>query len=205
MFLRLLPLLLLLPGCVRYDYDVVQPSGLAGRVGTKSWVSMRRDELEYRLRTVDDRLVMLVYNRGERPVKLLGADSAAVDPRGESHPLQSATILPGSHVRRIFPPPRPRVERYGPTFGIGAGVGYGYGGRFHGRDHFGYGAFDDVGPRYYSVYDSNDRTYFNWPGNSDLRLLLAYQRGLTGETESAAGESGDDIFRHDFTFRRRRM
>ena len=205
MLLRLAPLLLLIPGCVRYEYDVVHPAGLAGPVGRESWVSMRRDELEYRLRTVDDRLVMLVYNRGERPVKLLGADSAAVDPRGESHPLRSATILPGSHVRRIFPPPRPRVERYGPTFGFGMGVGYGYGGRFHHRDHFGYGAYDDIGPRYYSVYDPNDRTYFNWPGNTDVRLLLSYQRGLAAQTQAAEGEARDETFRHDFTFRRRRI
>jgi hypothetical protein len=148
---------------------------------------------------------MLVYNRGERPVKLLGPDSAAVDPRGESHPLQSATILPGSHVRRLFPPPRPRVQRWGPSFGIG--VGAGYGGGFHHRDHFGYGAYDDIGPRYYSVYDANDRTYFNWPGNTDLRLLLTYHRGPTNSSQPppSTAEAREDTFRHEFTFRRLRL
>lgn len=205
MLLRLVPLLILLPGCVRYEYDVVQPPELAGHVGTKSWVSFQRDELEYRLRTVDDRLVMRIYNLGEQPVKLLGPDSAAVDPRGESHPLRRATILPGSHVRLVFPPPRPRVARYGPSFGFGVGIGSGFGGRFHHRDHFGYGAYDDIGPRYYSVYDASDPTYFRWPGNTNLRLLLTYRRGLTGESETPADEGGEEIFRHEFTFRRRRM
>ena len=204
---RLLPLLLLVPGCVRYEHDVVQPAGLAGPVGTESWVSFRRDELEYRLRTADDRLVMRIYNRGERPVKLLGADSVAVDPRGEGHPLQSATILPGSHVSRIFPPPRPQVAGYGPSFGFGTGVGYGYGGPVHDRDHFGYGygAYDDVGPRYYSVYDPNDRTHFNWPGNTDLRMLLAYQRGLAGQNEPGGTDGTEPTFRHEFVFRRRKI
>ena len=205
MLFRVLPLLLLTPGCVRYEHDVVQLAGLAGPVGTKSWVSFRRDELEYRLRTADDRLVMRIYNRGERVVKLLGADSVAVDPWGEGHPLQSSTILPGSHVSRVFLPPQPRVTGYGPSFGVGAGVGYGYGGPVHDRDHFGYGAYDDVGPRYYSVYDPNDRTYFNWPGDTDLRLLLTYERGSAGKSVHGGIDEAERTFRHDFVFRRRRV
>src|SRR6059058_6123349 len=82
-------LLFLLPGCAHYEYDVVEPPELAGHVGEKSWAGMRRDELEYRMRSADNRLVMLVYNRGERTIKLLGSDSAAIDLHGESHPLQS--------------------------------------------------------------------------------------------------------------------
>jgi hypothetical protein len=194
MLVRAVPLVLLAitSGCTGHEYDLVEPAELAGHVGTKSWANVRRDELEYRLRTADDRLVMLIYNRGERPMKLLGPDSAAIDPRGESHPLHSATILPGSHVRRVFPPPRPIVERYGEPFA------FGYGGSFHHRDHFGYGAYDDLGPRYYSVHDPNDPTYFTWPGGTGLRLLLTYQRGLSGGKP-------DDVFRHEFTFRRRKM
>src|SRR5947208_5812037 len=63
-------------GCVHYEYDVVQPPELARHVGTKQWTSFRRDALEYKLLTSDDRLVMLIYNRGERAVKLSGSDSA---------------------------------------------------------------------------------------------------------------------------------
>jgi hypothetical protein len=185
-----------LAGCARYEYDVVEPPDLAGHVGTKSWTALRRGELEYRLRTSDNRLVMLIYNRGEAPVKLLGDDSAAVDPRGESHPLQSATIPPGSYAKRIFPPPRPRVERFGPSIGIGVGGGIGRG---YGRHrHFYHDPFDPgfaapVEPRYYTVYDPNDRTYFDWPGEGGVRFLFAYERG--------DGES----LRHAFLIRRRKM
>jgi hypothetical protein len=189
-------LLFLLTGCAHYEYDVVQPPDLAGHVPERAWVSLRRGELDYRLRSYDNRLVMRVYNRGERAVKLLGTDSAAVDPRGESHPLQSATIPPGSFVSRIFPPPRPRVERYGPTFGIGVGASYGAAHGPHGyryRDPFYSGGFDDFGPRYYSVYDPNDRSYFNWPGESSVRFLFVFQPG-----------NGDPL-RHEFVIRRRKM
>lgn len=182
-------------GCVHYEYDVVQPPDLARHVGTRQWESFRVDALEYRLRTSDDRLVMLVYNRGERTVKLSGPDSAAVDPRGESHPLQSRTIPRDSYVKLILPPPPPQVRSYGPTFGFGVGMGYT---RRFGRPYgdglgFGSGMYDDFEPRYYSVYDPNDRTYFNWPGDSDLRLLLTFQA------------EGGEGFRHEFVLRRRKM
>ena len=182
-------------GCVHYEYDVVQPPELARHVGTKQWTSFQRDALEYRLRTSDDRLVMLIYNRGERTVKLSGPDSATVDPSGESHPLQSRAVPRDSYVKLILPPPPPQVRSYGPTMGFGVGVGYGrrFGGPYHDGLGFGSGMYDDVEPRYYSVYDPNDRTYFTWPGDSDLRLLLTFQ------------EDGGGSFRHEFVLRRRKM
>ena len=146
-FLLAITLLSLTGGCARYEYDLVQPPDLAGHVGGKSWTTFRRDELEYQLRTVDNLLVALVYNLGEGTIKLSGSDSAAIDPRGESHPLQGRTIPPGSHIKLILPPPRPQVRSYGSTFGFGVGVGYGGVPPYH--DGFGYGSgmYDDVEPR----------------------------------------------------------
>ena len=186
----------LLGGCAHYEYDLVQPQELARHVSAKEWTAFRLDELEYRLRTSDNHLVMHVHNLGDRPVKLSGPDSVAVDPHGESHPLRGETILPGTHVVRIFPPPPPQVRPYGSTFGFGVGMASGPypGGHYH--DGFGWGAhyYDDVAPRYYSVYDPNDRTYFEWEGETPVRLLFAYQR-----------EGAGDGFRHEFVFRRRKM
>lgn len=189
-------LFLSLAGCTRYEYDVVQPPELAGHVGTQSWLALRRDPLEYYLRTSDNRLVMRIYNRGEAQVKLLGADSAAVDPRGESHPLVSATIPPGSYVTRIFPPPRPTMQRTGPS--VGFGVGAGYAGASHGHPyhhhHYPYHYYaSDLEPRYYTVYDPNDRTYFDWPGETSMRFLFAFQR------------EGAEPIRHEFLIRKRKM
>src|SRR5687768_17048777 len=122
-----LPLLLmsmLATACARYEYDVVAPPQAAGHVGTKDDHRFALDPLEYRLRTVDNRLVMRVYNPTEASVTLLGARSTVVDPDGQSRPLQTQTIAPGgTFIKLIFPPPRPRYYRGGPTFGIGVGVG----------------------------------------------------------------------------------
>jgi len=184
-------------GCAHYEYDVVHPPELAQHVGTKDWVSVKLQPLEYRLLTSDNRLVILVYNTTDRLVKLSGADSAAVDSRGESHPLQGRTIVPGSYVKLILPPPHPQVRPSYATVGFGVGVGYG---NVHGypyRDGLGYNVpyygYDGMEPRYYSVYDANDRTYFEWPQNTELRLLLAYE------------PEGGERFRHEFVFRKRRM
>jgi hypothetical protein len=198
--LLLVPLLLA-GGCARYEYDIVQPPELAAHVGANSWVVLRRgNDLEYRLRTADNRLVMLIDNRGERPVKLLGADSFVVDASGESHPLYSSTIPPGTYVKRIFPPPLPTMQRNGPTVGVGVGAGY-VGAMHVGHAHYPYHypyphhslAYDDLEPRYYTVYDPNDRTYFDWPAEATVRFLFAFQR------------EGEDTFRHEFLIRRRKM
>ena len=190
--------ILLFTGCARYEYDVLEPPDLAGHVGTESWVSLRRQgDIDYRVRTADDRLVMLIYNRGDETVRLLGDESALVDPSGESRPVAGATLPPGSHVKRIFPPPRPRVERFGPSIGIGIGAGYGAGyGRYrHGfhRHRLHSGFYDPIEPRYYTVYDPGDRRYFEWPGGTSVRLLLTYQR------------EGEEPFQHEFLIRRKRM
>ena len=194
----LLPLLLTVAGgCVRYEYDLVRPPELARHVDDKRWEVLRRDPLEYRLRMSDNRLVILVHNRGDRLVRLSEADSAAVDPKGESHPVQGNTILPGSYVKLIFPPPKPTV-RYGPTMSMGVGVAYGHPYAVPYRDGLGfggpyYGPIDDLSPRYYSVYDPNNRTYFDWPGGTDVLISLAFE------------PEGAERFRQEFVFRRRKM
>lgn len=195
---RLAPLLLLLAvasGCASYEYNVIEPPELAGHVGGKSWVALRRaGDLEYRLRAADDRLVMRVYNRGDRAIKLLGPDSAIVDPRGETHPMPSATIPPGSYVQRVFPPPPPRVRRYGPSFGFGVGVMGAHRGRRHyvhrHRYPFHSAGFHDLEPRYYTVYDPNDPTYFAWPGGTSVRFIFAFRR------------EGEEVVRQEFLIRR---
>ena len=191
-----------LAGCARYEYDVAEPPELAAHVGTNGWTELRRGELAYRLRTSDNRLVVHVYNRGDGNVKLLGDDSAAVDPRGESHPLRGATIPPGSYAKWIFPPPRPRVAGYGPSLGVGVGVSHAYHQHHHhgaySRDPFypdpySSGFADPVEPRYYAVYDSSYRTYFDWPGETGVRLFFTFDRG------------GGERLRHEFLVRRKKM
>ncbi len=193
-------------GCARYEYDVVAPAQAAGHVGTKADHTFALDPLEYRLRTVDNRLVMRVYNPTNANVTLLGARSTAVDPGGQSHPLVTQTIAPGgSFIKLIPPPPRPRVYRGGPTFGIGVGTRVGSAARRRGYDGYG-AAYDnlddgwpyDEGPRYLTVYDDNATQYWGWEGEGQVRLNLVYTRG----GDDGATTRGAPSLNHELVIRR---
>lgn len=182
-------------GCARYEYDLLEPADVAQRVGRKSSVVIpMAPAVRYEARAYDDRLVLFMFNESDaEPLKLLGEDSYAVDPRGESHPLPTRTIAPGSSTKLIFPPVRPTF-RAGPSFGVGVGVGLGsaHGRRgYYGTGH--HGAFGDPFhgdyPRYYQLSDDGT-TYWTWPGSgTDVSVRLVYQRGA-------------ERFEHQFTFRR---
>ena len=184
----------LLGGCARYEFDLVEPAELARHISSKAEAVVPLDPLEYRLRAVEGRLVMNILNPTDDPVTLLGAQSYVVAPSGQSHPLRSQTIAPHTFVRLILPPMRP-YYRSGPTFGIGVGVGISH--RVHGRGFYrgpwGYDPFFDE-PRYYTLYDESDVTYWDWKGETDVRLRLVFQRGANAKT-----------FSDDFTFHRKKM
>ena len=180
-------------GCARYEYEVVEPPELAQRIG-RARTTFELEPVRYQAQTYDNRLVVFIFNEADAPLKLLGEDSYAVDPRGESHPLPTRTVAPGSSTKLIFPPLRPTFRRSGPTFGFGVGVGLGSA-RRHGhfgragygwhRDPFGYDDF----PRYYQLADDGT-LYWDWTGrNTDVRVRFVYERG-------------DERFHHEFTFRR---
>ena len=179
--LALIPLLCFLTGCAHYEYDLVQPPGLRRHIATKTDTVVTLDPLEYRLRTVENRLVMRIFNPTDEPVQLLGDKSAVVDPSGQGHPLRSQAIVPHSFVKFVFPPLRPRVYDPGPTFGIGIGTRIG---RAYGPGY--YPPFDE--PRYFYVVDDDNR-YWDWDGQTDVRVTLVYQRA-------------DKQFKHEMTFHR---
>src|SRR5688572_23488738 len=95
----LLGLLVLTVGCARYEYDVVEPFDLAQRVTAKRPVELPVEPVRYEAVTNSDRLVLIIHNDADQPLKLLGEDSFAVDPRGESHPLPTRTIAPASATK----------------------------------------------------------------------------------------------------------
>ena len=190
--LSLCALLLIVGGCARYEYDIVEPPDVAQHVGTKQSVVVPMDPLRYEARTSSDRLVLFIHNESDEPIKLLGEDSYAVDPGGESHPLPTRTIAPGTSTKLILPPVRPTFRQSGPTVGVGVGVyGNSYGRRGYYGGRFGYDPFyDDNYPRYYTLEDDGT-TYWDWGGSGTVvKVRLVYQRGNA------------DRFHHDFTFRR---
>jgi len=179
-------LLLLVVGCAKYEYDITHPPDFATHVGTKSDAVTNHEPLVYRWRTVDNRLVVRIYNQSDAPIELMGEKSTVVAPGGQSHPLRGQTIAPQSHAKLILPPPRPRVYNAGPTFGVGVGAQVDHRRRHH-PIHDPY--WDE--PRYLVVYD-DDAIYWDWKGETDVRLTLVYQRG-------------DETIRHDFTIHRKKM
>jgi hypothetical protein len=194
--IALLPLALVAGGgCAHYEYDLVAPQDLARRIGSGAFETVRVDPLEYRLRTVENRLVMEIYNPDRDPVTVVGERSYVVDPRGQSHPVRGQTAAPNAYIRMILPPMRPGYYQSHPSIGLGVGFGFssahhygGFGGRYPGY----YDPFFYDEPRYYTYYDESDATYFNWEGETDARLHLVYQRG-------------PDTFTHDFTFHRKKV
>ncbi len=181
-------------GCARYEYDLVQPTDVAQRIGRKMPVVVPIETVRYEARTYSDRLVLFIHNESEEPLKLLGEDSYAVDQRGESHPLPTRTVAPHSSTKLIFPPMRPTFRQSGPSIGFGLGVGVGSARRrgYHGAGRYGYFGdpfYQDAFPRYYQLADDGT-IYWNWTGNNtEVTVRFVYQLA-------------DERFHHEFVFRR---
>src|SRR3954468_1997037 len=181
-------LLLLAGGCARYEFDLVEPADLAGHVGPDKETILKRDELEYRMQSVDSRLLMYIVNSTDDQIELVGPQSTAVDPAGQSPPVPSQAIAPHGFVKLILPPMQP-YYRAGPTFGIGVGI---HAHRGHGS-YWGGGLYDPLWdePRYFAVYDETDALYWNWAGEGEARIRLTFQRGR-------------EEFHHNFLIRRKK-
>src|SRR5258706_11458167 len=140
------------------------------------------------MQAVESRLLMFVVNSTDDPIELIGQESTAVDPAGQSHPFRGQSIAPHRFVKLILPPMQP-YYRSGPTFGFGLGIQsyhcgrYPYGGGV-------YGPFWDW-PAYFEVVDETSTLYWNWEGQSDARVRLTFRRGR-------------EVFHHNFLFRRRK-
>jgi hypothetical protein len=205
--------LLLLSGCASYEYDLVKPGELATHIGGKHFSKVGVDPLIYEFEAVDNRLVMFIRNPTDDEIQLLGVQSSIVDQKGESHPIQGGMIAPGSHIKRILPPMPPEVRPSGPSLGIGFGVradsGYWqdayYGpwyGAYYPPRYSGwyapyyyppyYGPYGGYPPMYLAVYDDDNALYWQWHDETDVRMVLRYQRG-------------QKTFEHAFTFHRRKM
>lgn len=182
--MRLIWLLAVLAaGCARYEYGIVEPADLAARIGHKEpgEVKIALDSVQYRFRAVEDRLVLLAVNASDQPLELLGERSYLVDPARESRPLQARTIASHSYMKMILPPLRP-VYRAAPWLGVRVGSDP-------------YDALDDPAWAYPSSsapYDGAAAGYWEWRGEGNVRLRLAYRRG-------------EQTFHHDFVLSKKKM
>jgi hypothetical protein len=165
-------------GCTQYEYDITRPPDLAMHVGRKAETRFARDPFEYRMQSADSRLVINIENKTDDSIQLLGDRSSVVDFNGQSHPLRSQAMAPHSFIRLILPPLRPTVRRTGTTFGIGVGTRIGDRRRLHDDGFLDSDPFDD--PMYLTVVDDDNALFWDWSGEGQIRLLLAFDR--KGET-----------------------
>jgi hypothetical protein len=188
-----LMLLALGGGCARYEYDLIEPQDLARHIGEKADEVAPVDPLVYHLRSYDSHLIVHIDNPTEDPIRLLGDQSTVVDPGGQSHPLRTQTAAPHSFIKLILPPPRPY---YAPRSNVSIGFGFGVGHYHHHGGYWGGATFYDPwywdGPPYYMLYDPGNVAYWEWQGETVVRLNLVYQRG-------------ERTFRHAFVLGRKKV
>ena len=160
-----LTILLLLPlvGCASYEYDLLRPEELAGRASSKEALVRTIGPIEYRMVTVENRLVIKMFNTSDQPIKLLAPESTIVDPDGQSRPVKASAIQPKSFARLVLPPVRPEYRA------TSSGAHYGPGVR---RSDFGYTDTDLT--ETYRLVDGGEN-YWNWSGESEARLVLVYE------------------------------
>jgi hypothetical protein len=178
---------LLVAGCARYEYVLVQPSQFARSI-TKERTRINYPPMEYEFADEDNRLMMAVINPGQEQVRIDPSKSFVVSPDGESHPLPASSIAPRSY-RALVLPPEPPAYRASPSFSIGFGVGH-----FWGGPHFGTGiGYHDYwygGPHDY--YQVNAPDYWPWK-EGPVRMRLSFEQGNTNR------------FEHDLLLERRKV
>jgi hypothetical protein len=160
---------LLLVGCARYDFQIVQPAPLAQRI-TQVQTRVNTEHMAYDMVAKENRLVILAFNHTDAPVQLLGDKSFVVDPQGASHPLRSQTIAPKSYAKLILPPLRPRFEQ-SPQWHFGVGTVIGQGSAPAPSP-----SPVSTTPRYLDIYEDQDNFYWHWDGQAPIRLSITFQQ-----------------------------
>lgn len=152
-------------GCTSYHHRLTEPTELACDIRAEDAVT-RLFPMRYLWNTVEDRLVVRIFNDGESNVLLDGERSVLVDPAGQSRPLRSQTIASGSYARLVLPPYRSAEYAPGPTMSIGFGVS---------SVGAGHRAPRSVPAAMVIVHDHETR--WDWPAGTTIRLQLHFTCG----------------------------
>lgn len=160
--------LTLASGCVSYRHQVVAPEQFAGEIGDSPLVT-HVDPVRIEWRTLDNRLIVQIFNDTDAAVRLRGDRSAIVDPTGQSMSFPSQSIPPASFAKLILPPrvlieqDDPQIGMFGGTGSRGSGVGMGVG-------------FGSRSSRYVDAW--------SWKPDQSIRLELVFERGEVLTTHS---------------------
>ncbi len=172
---------LALGGCASYEFVVVEPTELAGRLTTQER-RLERGTITYHMVSQSDRVGIRIENRSAEPMVIRGEESFVVTPDGQSEPIRSSTIAPGSWAAITIPPLIRTFDRRG-----GMMVGVGMGSWSHGTSGgVGVGADMSVVPR--------EEVAWRWrEGSVRMQIVLASRE-----------DQGERI-EHDFVIVRRRL
>ncbi|HWE96722.1 MAG TPA: hypothetical protein VG269_22370 [Tepidisphaeraceae bacterium] len=151
--------LVFMTGCAAQEYDIVQPPEFRRHIGRDQDAIIRAGPVEYRMRAVEDRLVIRIFNRSAGALQLLGDGSSVTDPSGNSQLILSGTIPPGGFKKVVLPP-----TVYSPPTGAGVYRGPELGGEpgLHEplMDQPGFGA---------------GRPAWEWPAGAEVQVMLTFQ------------------------------
>jgi hypothetical protein len=96
---------ILIGGCAPVGFEAnLEGGGAPVEVGDSQDTVIAAQPVQFRMRTVESRLVVWIENVSDEPVELLGDNSSVIDPGGESHVIAGQTILPGAPVKMVLPP-----------------------------------------------------------------------------------------------------
>ncbi len=150
---------LLLTGCASYRYDVAGPDGSAKTVRKDADLVIPAEPAEIRVRQVENRCVFMIENPTTQPVSLDGANSAVVDPTGQSRALAGQLIPPGAYLKLVLPP-MAEYEPRGPEFRIGFGMQVS-------------APQEESVKAHYLMSAAGPMEYWEWSGAGSIRLTLS--------------------------------
>lgn len=165
------PLLLLLPllltGCVKYEYDLIQP--IQQHIGQEP-VALELSPVRYEFVADDSQLVVAMHNLTDTTLTLRQEKSYVIDKKGATRAVRGMAIAPRSYIRMIFPPPRPYVRDDSPRVGFGFGA-YDGGGMATGVG---------VGTGYNGpVQNLDENLYWEWNGQGQVRFHFVFSDDQT--------------------------
>jgi hypothetical protein len=151
-------LLVLLCGCTRPRYSVVEPAEAAGLLPIEGSRQFLADGLLVSLQMVQDRVVVGVVNQGDEPIDV-SADSRVIDSTGHAFELPGRQVAPRMIYRVLVPPRVVARSVHEPVEAPSVGSN------------------DQGGMIVQSGHSPESVVRFSWPRGRSVEVILVYSRG----------------------------
>lgn len=165
----------LLSGCGKVRYEIVAPSQVRGEIAPHAGPVMSRDQIDYEIFQLEDKVIFHFVNRMDRPIEL-STQSVLFDSTGHSFSIEPQTLAPDQSGRVIVPPSNPIPRGQGSPISAEVRIG--------GYDDG--GMIRDERSEYGSAPMVRD---FRWPAGRTARFRFVFR-------------AGDETISHDWTLSR---